>query len=45
MIIEDFLGGTTLKMAHRNGRKFIGIDISDEYCELSRQRVALLEEV
>lgn len=31
--------GTTLKMAKKNNRKYIGIDISEEYVELSKQRV------
>lgn len=34
--------GTTLKMAKKNGRNYIGIDISNEYAELSRKRVDLL---
>jgi site-specific DNA-methyltransferase (adenine-specific) len=33
--------GTTLKMAVEQGRQYIGIDISPEYCELSRQRVSM----
>jgi DNA modification methylase len=33
--------GTTLKMAHTNNRKFIGIDYSSEYVELSRKRLEL----
>ncbi len=32
--------GTTLKMAMQNGRDYLGFDMSEEYCELSRQRVA-----
>lgn len=31
--------GTTCKMAKLLGRNYIGIDISSEYCELSRKRV------
>ena len=31
--------GTTCKMAKQLGRNFIGIDISEEYCEIARQRV------
>jgi len=27
-------------MAYQNGRKYIGFDISEEYCELSRKRVS-----
>jgi hypothetical protein len=32
--------GTTLKMAVEQGRQYIGIDISQEYVELSTKRVA-----
>ena len=31
--------GTTLKMAKLLGRKYIGIDISEEYCRIARERV------
>ena len=41
IILDPFVGsGTTAKMAALNGRKYIGIDISEEYCELARKRVA-----
>ena len=36
--------GTTLKMAKMNGRKYIGIDINEEYVELSKKRIELGEE-
>ena len=40
LIFDPFVGsGTTVKMALLNGRNFIGIDISDEYCEIARQRL------
>lgn len=40
-VLDPFCGsGTTLKMALLAGRHFIGIDVSAEYCELSRRRVA-----
>lgn len=40
LILDPFCGsGTTLKMAKEQGRNYIGIDISPEYCELSRSRV------
>lgn len=32
-------GGTTCKMAIRNKRRFIGCDISEEYCEMAKIRV------
>lgn len=41
IVLDPMCGsGTTLKMAVEQGRQYIGIDISEEYCELSRQRVA-----
>jgi len=40
LVFDPFLGsGTTAKMALLNGRNFVGIDISDEYCEIARKRV------
>lgn len=41
-IILDIFGGsgTTAKMATLNGRHFIHIDVSEEYNEIARQRVA-----
>lgn len=35
--------GTTLAMARKNNRQYIGIDISQEYVDLSKQRVLLYE--
>jgi len=35
--------GTTLKMAKKLKRKYIGIDINDNYCKLSRARLKLLK--
>jgi len=35
--------GTTPRVAYEQGRKYIGIDISHEYCEIARRRVGLLE--
>lgn len=44
IVLDPMCGsGTTLKMAKKNGRNFIGIDISLEYVELSRQRVSTIE--
>jgi len=31
--------GTTLKMAKKNNRNYIGIEISKEYCEVIKERV------
>jgi site-specific DNA-methyltransferase (adenine-specific) len=42
LVLDPFCGsGTTLKMAAMHGRRWLGIDLSAEYCELSRARVAL----
>ena len=41
LVLDPFMGsGTTAKMAMQNGRKYLGFDISPEYVELSRKRVA-----
>ena len=40
IILDPFSGsGTTWKMAKLNNRKFIGIEIAEEYCKLSVERV------
>lgn len=40
IILDPMCGsGTTLKMARKSGRHYIGIDISEEYCQLSRDRL------
>jgi site-specific DNA-methyltransferase (adenine-specific) len=31
--------GTSLKMAKQNNRKFIGIEISEKYCEIAKKRI------
>ena len=36
--------GTTCKMAKVSSRNYIGIDISEEYCEISRDRVKLVSD-
>ena len=41
LVLDPMCGsGTTGKMAVLTGRRFIGIDISAEYVELSRERIA-----
>jgi site-specific DNA-methyltransferase (adenine-specific) len=35
--------GTTARVAYEMGRKYIGIDISSEYCEIARQRILQIE--
>lgn len=40
VILDPFCGsGTTIVMAKRNNRKYIGIEISKEYCEISQERL------
>ncbi len=42
IVLDPMCGsGTTCKVAYQLKRKFIGIDISKEYCELSRKRIGL----
>jgi len=44
IVLDPFGGsGTTAKMALKNARKFIHIDISEEYNEIARKRIAGLE--
>ena len=40
IILDPFLGsGTTAVAAKRLGRKFIGIEISEEYCRIAKDRI------
>jgi len=40
IVLDPMCGsGTTLKMAVETGRQYIGIDISQEYCDLAQRRV------
>lgn len=40
LVLDPMCGsGTTLKMAKELGRDYLGIDISQEYCDLSQKRV------
>ncbi len=42
IILDPFNGaGTTTTVAHRLNRRFIGIDISEEYCKIARERLIL----
>lgn len=42
VVLDYFMGsGTTAKMARNNGRRYIGCDISLEYVELARKRLAM----
>lgn len=41
IVLDPFSGsGTTAKMARNNGRRFIGIEINPEYCEIANQRLS-----
>ena len=41
VVLAPFMGsGTTCKMAKKNGRKYIGIDASKEYCDLAEKIIA-----
>jgi DNA modification methylase len=45
IVLDPMCGsGTTCKMAKLNNRKFIGIDISKEYCDIARKRVNAITE-
>ena len=38
IVLDPFMGsGTTCKMAKKRGRKFLGIEISEEYCKLAER--------
>jgi DNA modification methylase len=37
--------GTTLKMAYKNGRNYIGCDISSEYVEIAKERLKLTQQI
>lgn len=40
LVFDPFMGsGTSAKMAIANGRNFLGFDLSNEYCELAKNRV------
>jgi site-specific DNA-methyltransferase (adenine-specific) len=43
VVLDPFCGsGTTCKMAYLNHRKYCGIDISQQYCDLAEKRVHLM---
>lgn len=42
IILDPFMGsGTTALVALKNYRKYVGIDISEEYCNMARKRIEL----
>lgn len=45
LVLDPFMGsGTTAKAAKLCGRHYVGFEISPEYCNLARERVAALKE-
>lgn len=43
-VLDCFAGsGTTLKMAQKNNRNYIGIEISEEYCKIIEKRLSPLK--
>ena len=45
IVLDPFIGsGTTAVAAKKLGRHYIGFDISEEYCDIARKRVADVEE-
>ena len=45
IVLDTFIGsGTTAAMCHKNNRKYIGIDISEKYCEITRNRIKNIPE-
>jgi DNA modification methylase len=41
LVLDPFNGsGTTTKMARELGRRYIGIDVNQEYCEIAKERLA-----
>jgi site-specific DNA-methyltransferase (adenine-specific) len=44
IVLDPMCGsGTTLKMAKKNNRNFIGIDCSEEYCKIAQARIGDIE--
>ena len=42
-VLDPMCGsGTTLKMAKKNNRNYIGIEISEEYCKIAEARLQAL---
>jgi len=44
VVLDCFVGsGTTLQAAKHSSRHFLGFEISEEYCRIARERIALVE--
>ena len=44
IVLDPFLGsGTTAVAAKMSGRRYIGYDLSNEYCSIAEERLALTE--
>lgn len=44
VVYDPFMGsGTTAKMAYLNGRKYVGSEISSEYCDIIAERMSVVE--
>jgi len=45
IVFDPMMGsGTTIKVANQLGRRYIGVDISEEYCRIARERIKQLKE-
>jgi len=44
VVLDPFMGsGTTAKMAILTGRKYIGYEIAEEYCDIANKRIGLIK--
>ena len=44
IVLDPFIGsGTTAMAAKQLGRKYVGIDINEEYCQIARQRLMQIQ--
>ena len=44
-VLDPFCGsGTTLLVAHRLGRHFIGIDVQKDYCQMALRRLNAIQQ-